>query len=122
MQFKIQDPREFIKQSNPPYSQVVATILANNNVMRAVKYISPKEVVRATRRSFRIYNRKTRKGQSIEILLHIGRPNYLEREFIALCQKAKEPFPIKRIQLKLWNPPKKKLKKINQMKTLLNNN
>ena len=111
MKLKIHDPKDFIKMSNPPYSQVVAAILANDAVMRAVKYISPKEVVRATRRSYRVNNRKTRKGQSIEILLHIGRPNYLEREFIALCQKAKEPFPIKRIQLKLWNPPKKKLKR-----------
>ena len=111
MQFKIQDPKEFIKQSNPPYRQVVEAILDNNDVLRATKYISPKEIVRATRRSWRIHNRKTHKNKPIEIVLHIGRPNYLEREFIALCQKAKEPFPIKRIQLKLWNPPKKKLKR-----------
>ena len=111
MQFKIHDPREFIKESNPPYKQVVEAILDNDSVMRAVKYLSPKEVVRATRRSYKSNNRKTRKGQAIEILLHLGRPNYLEREFIRACQKAKESFPIKKVQLKLWNPPKKKLKR-----------
>lgn len=72
-------------------------------IIKATKYISPKEIVRATRKT---YGKKIRHG-NIEIHLTIGRPNYAEREFIKLCQKAGEPFPIKKIQLKYCNPKKK---------------
>jgi len=40
------------------------------------------------------------------MVLTIGRPNYAEREFIKLCKKAGEPFPVKKMQLKFY--PKKK--------------
>lgn len=64
-------------------------------VRSAVKYISDKEVVKATRR-FKPSKRNLRE----EILLTIGRPNYAERRFIKLCKKAGEPFPVKKVQLK----------------------
>ena len=71
-------------------------------VRSAVKYISDKEVVKATRR-FKPSKRNTRE----EVLLTIGRPNYAERKFIKLCKKAGEPFPVKKVQLKLY-PDKRK--------------
>ena len=64
---------------------------------RAMKYLSDKSVVTAMRRT---YKGKILKKDNIDIVLKIGKPNYAEREFIKLCKKAKEPFPVKRIQLK----------------------
>ena len=85
------------------YNNVIEAVLTGK-VVRATKYISPKEIIRATRTRF---HGKITNG-NIEISLTIGRPNYLEREFIKLCQKSGEPFPVKKIQLKLYNPTKKK--------------
>jgi hypothetical protein len=84
---------------------VVETLINDSNLRRAVKYISPKMIVRGTRGKI-FY-----KTDNIEITLTIGRPNYIEREFIKLCQKAKEPFPIKKIQLQNWPKKKKNPKK-----------
>ena len=69
---------------------------AYGDVVKATKYVSPKLVVRAVRTR---YHNKIVKG-NIEISLTIGRPNYLEREFIKKCQKVSEPFPVKKIQIK----------------------
>lgn len=80
--------------------QVVLQVLAIN-VLKATKFVSPKLVVRATRTKTSFG-----RGRNVEITLTIGKPNWAEREFIKLCKKAKEPFPVKRIQLKLI--PKKK--------------
>ena len=98
---------ELLKILQKPYNDVFKAILAVN-VIQATKYISPKLIMRLT---------KTRHGKkmphindNISCTLTIGRPNYLERDFIKLCEKAKEPFPVKKIQLKLYNPLKKKLK------------
>lgn len=91
----------------PYYAEVVQTVL--DGAKRAVKYVSSKEVVRAVRRSSRSGD-KPRKNEKIQILLTIGRPNYLEREFIMLCKKAGEPFPVKNIQVKTFTPKKNKLK------------
>jgi hypothetical protein len=66
---------------------------------KATKYISENETLKATRRR---YKGKIMKGKChpVEILFTVGRPNYLERDFIKACKKAGEPFPIKKIQLK----------------------
>lgn len=65
----------------------------------ATKFLGEKLVVRATRRTYggRI---QTRTYSPVEIQLHIGRPNYEERRFIAACKRAGEPFPAKKIQFK----------------------
>lgn len=65
----------------------------------AAKYISEKFVVRASRRRF---NKKLlQKNHNIEAVLVIGKPNFEQRKFIKVCKKAKEPFPIKRVQVKV---------------------
>ena len=82
------------------YNKVVDSIINNNQVKKATEYISPKLIVRAVRTTYRAYKVGTRKGDNIEINLTIGKPNYVEREFIELCQKSGEPFPVKKVQLK----------------------
>lgn len=70
----------------------------------ATKYLDPKRVVRATRISYKSGKKGRRKfapaDKEVEVRLHVGRPNYLEREFVVKCKKAREPFPVKKIQLK----------------------
>jgi hypothetical protein len=76
---------------------------------KTVEYIvSPDYVIRCTRR----FKRVKLRGKELyheDILVSMGQPNYLARPFIKACQKAGEPFPIKRLRTKLF--PKKKAKK-----------
>jgi hypothetical protein len=69
---------------------------------RVTKYISPKLTVKATHQG-----KHDRRDKSNTVLVTIGRPNYSEREFIKTAQKAGEPFPVKKVQIK-W--PKQKAK------------
>jgi len=81
--------------------RVVESCLECRDIRSAYIVQSEKLVVKATKRG------KPRKNENhIEIVLTIGRPNYAERKFIKLCKKAGEPFPVKKMQFKLY--PKKK--------------
>ena len=82
-----------------PFNAVtsVIEILMRGNAKRATKFISPTQIVRATRRH----------PKTSEFVLKIGSPNYLERDFIKACKKAGEPFPVRNIQIKFY-PEKKK--------------
>jgi hypothetical protein len=85
------------------YQKVIETLLYNN-AYKATYYVSTKEIIRVVRKRYKFGKKKKslpRKDHNIEMILTIGRPNYTEREFIKLCQKAKEPFPIKKIQIKV---------------------
>ncbi len=83
--------------------------LLRTEAIKAVKYLAPNQIVRAVRR--KIIGKGIDKRGNIEISLTIGRPNYIERDFVKLCQKAKEPFPVKKIQIKFYNPKPKKVKR-----------
>ena len=87
------DPREFAK---------VIAALVGGDCRSVVKYITPKLVVRATWRHKPKANH-TRE----EMVVTYGAPNYLEARFAKLAVRAKEPFPIKKIQLRAW--PKKRV-------------
>ncbi len=78
--------------------------LVDSKAHKAAYYASEKLVVRVSRKLIR--GKLPAKNQNLEIILTIGRPNYEHREFIKLCKKAGEPFPVKKIQLKF--PPKRK--------------
>jgi len=79
----------------------VVEVLVNTNARVATKFLEPKFIVRATRTTYRknYKNAKFNNG-SLDITLTLGRPNYHEREFIKKCLIVKEPFPVKKIQLK----------------------
>lgn len=76
--------------------------LVETGARSATKFESPKQVTRVTRRR---YSGSKRRGsyfssKSIEVTVTIGRPNHKEREFIKRCQKAGEPFPVKKPRLR----------------------
>jgi hypothetical protein len=87
---------ELFKVLEKPYLQVFKAVI-EDKVIKATKYVSPNLVIRLTRRT---YGKKINKQGNIEVSLTIGKPNFLEREFIKKCVKAKEPFPVKNVQLK----------------------
>lgn len=91
--------REKMKVSRLSIAKVVEACL-ELEIKQAVVYLSPVSIVKATGR-----HKKTKNENHVEILLSIGRPNFDERKFIKDCIKAKEPFPVKKMQLKYW--PKK---------------
>lgn len=75
----------------------VIEILLRAEARKTVKYVSPVLVVRAVRKT---YGKKILKRHNTEIILTIGKPNFLEREFIKTAKKVGEKFPIKKIQIK----------------------
>ena len=74
----------------------LSEIILEGGAKRATKYFSEKLIVRATRRSG-----LDKRHSTVEILFTIGKPNYRERQFIKLCKRAGEKFPLKKIQI-LW--------------------
>lgn len=84
-------------------SDVVVACL-ETGAKTATKYISDKLVIRV---SAKLIGGKLppKRVKSLGFVLTIGAPNFEAREFIKVCKKAKEPFPVKKIQLKF--PSKK---------------
>lgn len=83
-------------------TEVISTLLTSGG-WKATKYLDERYIINATRRA---HKRKFNVRDNVEIVLTIGRPNYAERAFIKTCKKAKESFPVKKIQIKFV--PKKK--------------
>jgi hypothetical protein len=91
---------ENIEVTNRKIGECVADVLGGT-VRRATAYISPKLTIKATAQ------RKQRKSgdKSVTMLVTVGAPNFAERRFIKVCQKAGMCFPLRQIQWKFW--PKK---------------
>lgn len=83
----------------------VITSLLMENAVKATEYVRPNLICRATRR---LVGKRLVHNRNIEITLTVGKPNYAERDFVKKCIKAKEPFPVKKLQIKLYTAPKRK--------------
>ena len=75
-------------------TEVLQVLQKNLAVHTATKFISPREVIRATRRSARSF------------VVTNSRPNYRARHSIKLFRKAGEPFPVRKIQLQFYRSAK----------------
>jgi len=80
---------------------IVCDALIKSDAKSAIKFIDEKTIVRAT-----WHNKPSGRNNRETMVVSFGAPNYIDREFIAKCKKAKEPFPVKKIQFRFW--PKKK--------------
>lgn len=80
--------------------EAVSCVLVVPNCRRATAYLSENFTVKATAQ-----RRIDKRAKSATVLVTMGRPNFLERRFIRLCQKAGMCFPLRQVQLKFW--PKK---------------
>ena len=76
----------------------LASALSMDSAVKATKYLSPKLVIKATRKRFR--GKIDKRSRIAQIAFTVGGPNYAEREFIKAAKKAKEPFPVRRIQMR----------------------
>lgn len=85
-------PLHQLAQGSRYVENLIQTIIYQK-VKRATKYLSPTLVVRATS-----VGKPDRRGP-LSARVHIGAPNYRERKFIKLCQKADQRFPLQKIQI-----------------------
>ena len=77
-------------------TDAIDTLLNDGRVYKATRYLQPNLIVRAT------YAQKPVQGGNFSVILTAGKPNSKEHEFVKQCKKAKEPFPVKKIQIKLF--------------------
>jgi hypothetical protein len=75
----------------------VIELMLMRGARRATRYISPTEVVKATRR-----HKPRKSDRTTEMVVTVGRPNYAEREFIKRCKKSGEPLPVNKIHLEFY--------------------
>lgn len=81
----------------------VVTALNHEAYRRATIVLNPELTVKATRR-----HRQSLPNKFETFILTIGTPNFRERAFIRVCEKAGEPFPIKKMILQPWPKSKRK--------------
>lgn len=81
---------------------MVLDVMADLSVRKATYFHNPNLTIKASR-----HDRVNRNSRIDSIVLTYGKPNYKEREFIKLCKKAGEKFPVKKIQIKYWPKEKK---------------
>jgi hypothetical protein len=79
------------------FTQLAECILVAG-AYKATKYISDKLTIKATLKRYK--GKIPRKGDALDIVFTVGKPNYEERDFIKMCKKVGEPFPVKKVQLK----------------------
>lgn len=72
-------------------------LLTDVTVHTATKYISPVQVVHLSR-----IGRFSARQRSSHFHVKVGKPNYDEAKFVKLCQKAGEPFPVRKVQLSYY--------------------
>ena len=80
--------------------EAIGDVVMGSNVRRATAYISPKLTMKATAQ-----RKQDGRDKSVTVLVTVGAPNFVERRFIKVCQKAGMAFPLRQIQWKHW--PKK---------------
>jgi len=89
-------------QIDPKVFAVVVGALVASDAKSAVKFLSPKLVVKATWR-----HKPSKQHTREECVVTFGEPGYLQAKFIDACIKTGEPFPVKKVQLTAW-PIKRK--------------
>lgn len=80
----------------------VIEVLTTTGARKTTKFLDEKTIVRATHQ-----RKPSKRDVTTTIILTMGRPNFRERQFIKACKRAREPFPVRKIQLKHY-PAKKR--------------
>lgn len=83
---------------------VVRRLLDTPNARKVTLYLSPKLTVKASRMAYPRDKKRghfDRRATRADTHVTVGAPNYEERRFIKACAKAGEPFPVKKMQIKL---------------------
>ncbi len=91
-------------QIDPKVFATVLGALVASDAKSAIKYLSPKLVVKAT-----WLNKPSNRNRLESAVVTFGAPGFKEQKFIDACAQAGEPFPVKKVQLRAW-PIKRKPK------------
>lgn len=75
----------------------VSNCLLETGAKKATLFLAKDFVVKAT-----MGLRPRKNCRSHSFLITFGKPNYAERLFVAACIKAKEPIPVRKVQLKFF--------------------
>lgn len=75
---------------------VVSTLLFSD-AKKVTKFLSPKLRITATRS-----HKRDRRNTRESFIVTIGQPNYEQRQLVKAAIAAKEPFPIRKLQIKQW--------------------
>lgn len=81
------------------FSQLAEAIL-EGGARKATKYVSEREVVKATPILYGKQRKFDRRDRSHSILFTFGAPNYAERKYIRKLKAAGVPFPVRRVIMK----------------------
>lgn len=80
------------------FDAVYDMLLAFPDLYRsASKFVTPKRVITLSRR-----RKLDKRSSTQEFVLTVGKPNFRGREFVKAFQKAGEPFPVKKVQVRRW--------------------
>lgn len=71
--------------------------LLESGARKATLYLAEDTVVTASRPL-----KPDKRSKSFSIVLTMGKPNWLGRQFVKACKKAGEPFPVRKLQLKFF--------------------
>jgi hypothetical protein len=83
--------------------QQCSSLVLGKSVYRATKFLSPDRVVKVTRP-----HKFDRRARGETVVVTVGRPNFAERIFVKRCLKAGEPFPVRKIQVRVEHPKRKR--------------
>jgi hypothetical protein len=90
-------PVLFTEQRMVVFSELAECILVEG-AYKAIKYLSPKLTVKATRKRFK--GKIDKRSKIAEIMFTVGAPNYEERKFIKGAVKMGMAFPLNQITTK----------------------
>ena len=75
--------------------------LLESDAKKVTAYLTPKLTVKASRLTFD--GKVDQRSARADVRLTLGVPNHSERAFIKSCVAAGEPFPVKKMQIRM--PP-----------------
>jgi len=84
--------------------KVVRTLI-EMDAKKVTAFISPKLTVKASRVLFD--GKISKRDARADVVVTLGVPNFSERRFIKAALAASEPFPVKKLQIKM--PPEKRV-------------
>lgn len=73
----------------------------------ATAFIAPDYTMRLSR----VSRHQRKNGRSRTFSLTLGKPNFEAQQFVKACVKAGEPFPIKKLKLRMWPVQQRKKRK-----------
>lgn len=77
--------------------EMIEQLEADYSIHKMTRFMSQQRTSKVTRQG-----RPDKRNRQSTYVVTIGKPNYAEREFIKLLKRADEPFPVKKMQLKLY--------------------